>query len=130
MISTKLCVLFIGVIVLIILQTTNAIKCWDCDSYTNKLCGEPFDNRTASIADCSLIAERHKQKCRKMIQTINGVVKYTRGCWIDDHNINQLNEATIELCNTDACNSSTQKLPSILALTFPLSISVALYLRR
>lgn len=187
MISTKLFAVFIGALVLLILQTSkwtkwkkndeqwpwmcfnikylyifalaNAIKCWDCDSFTNKLCGDPFDNRTASLTDCSLMAEKEKQKCRKIIQTsnakrsrqikrnpvecnhwnlllfcslsntVNGVVKYTRGCWIDDHNTSQLNEATMELCSTDACNSSSQKVPFILA-TLPLPILIGLYFRR
>lgn len=45
-----------------------AIKCWDCNSYTDKNCGDTFDNRTLSVADCSLIADRNMQKCRKIIQ--------------------------------------------------------------
>lgn len=45
-----------------------AIKCWDCDSYTDRNCGDPFNNRTLSVTDCSLIADRNMQKCRKIVQ--------------------------------------------------------------
>lgn len=45
-----------------------AIKCWDCNSYTDRNCGYPFDNRTLFISDCNQIADRNMQKCRKIIQ--------------------------------------------------------------
>lgn len=47
---------------------THQIKCWDCDSWTDKNCGQPFNNRTIQVTDCSLMADRHMQKCRKIIQ--------------------------------------------------------------
>lgn len=64
-----------------------------------------------------------------LFYVVNGVVKYTRGCWIDDYNISESNEVTMQLCNTDACNSSSHKMPFILA-TLPLPILIELYFRR
>lgn len=51
-----------------VLLVAFAIKCWDCNSYLDKNCGDPFDNRTLSVTDCSLIADRNMQKCRKIMQ--------------------------------------------------------------
>lgn len=42
---------------------------------------------------------------------VNGGVKYTRGCLIDDHTSHQLSEASIELCSTDGCNLAPAKVP-------------------
>lgn len=62
-------------------------------------------------------------------QTVNGGVKYTRGCLIDDHTSHQLSEASIELCSTDGCNSAPIKMP--ITLTILLSpMLVGIYLMR
>lgn len=55
-----------------------AIKCWDCDSYTDRNCGDPFNNRTLSVTDCSLIAERNMQKCRKIVQKSMQILSFIR----------------------------------------------------
>ncbi|XP_031635889.1 uncharacterized protein LOC116348856 [Contarinia nasturtii] len=131
MISNKIHIPLVGVFVIIIVQSSFAIKCWDCNSYLDKNCGHPFDNRTLSVTDCSLIADRNMQKCRKIVQKINdgGDIKYTRGCLIDDHTSHQLSEASIELCSTDGCNSAPAKLPFKFSVLL-VPVLIGFYFRR
>ncbi|KAK9876861.1 hypothetical protein WA026_015094 [Henosepilachna vigintioctopunctata] len=62
-----------------------SIFCYECNSEYDPRCGDPFDNATIGIVNCSL-----KQKpehiedpptlCRKTIQTVNGKVRIIRAC--------------------------------------------------
>ncbi|EDW76497.1 uncharacterized protein Dwil_GK15491 [Drosophila willistoni] len=68
------------------LQTVQAIKCWDCRSDNDPKCGDPFDNSTLAITDCT---QEHELEhlpgvrptmCRKIRQKVHGEWRYFRSC--------------------------------------------------
>ncbi|KAL1497957.1 hypothetical protein ABEB36_008835 [Hypothenemus hampei] len=89
--STIFCPVFL-VVVLVILNTSDAIKCWDCRSDADSKCSDPFDNKTFAYTDCDQVKpityiydkDNYKTQkatmCRKIRQKVNGVWKYFRSC--------------------------------------------------
>ncbi|XP_060522654.1 uncharacterized protein LOC132699786 [Cylas formicarius] len=79
-------------LVLLFVQFTLAIKCWECRSDADSKCADPFDNTTFAITDCSQakpinyifdetdFKTQRSTMCRKIRQKVNGVWKYFRGC--------------------------------------------------
>ncbi|XP_055836431.1 uncharacterized protein LOC129905081 [Episyrphus balteatus] len=69
-----------------LIQTGLAIKCWDCRSDNDPKCGDPFDNRTLAITDCSQERELPHlpgvaaTMCRKIRQKVGGEWRYFRSC--------------------------------------------------
>lgn len=45
-----------------------AVKCWDCSSYTDPNCGDPFNKSTLLVTDCDRIADADQQRCIKIKQ--------------------------------------------------------------
>lgn len=44
-----------------------AIQCWDCNSFENKDCADPFVNHTISWIDCKQISDGNTHQCQKTI---------------------------------------------------------------
>lgn len=61
----------------------------------------------------------------EIIISVNDHIRYTRGCLTDDLSIQQLDEATIDVCSSDGCNSARNHMPFILMiLTAPIIIGI------
>ncbi|KAL6444149.1 hypothetical protein ACFW04_001824 [Cataglyphis niger] len=78
---------FVTVFLLICcVQEGLSIKCWDCRSDTDPKCGDPFDNKTVPMTDCSLSLELEHlpgvkpTMCRKIRQKVHGEWRYFRSC--------------------------------------------------
>ncbi|XP_034668225.1 uncharacterized protein LOC117901543 [Drosophila subobscura] len=75
-----------AVLLCFLLQTAQAIKCWDCRSDSDPKCGDPFDNSTLAITDCQQAPELEHLKgvrptmCRKIRQKVHGEWRYFRSC--------------------------------------------------
>lgn len=121
-----------AVLVVVSIQTVNAIKCWDCNSMNNPPCGDTFDNYTVGLVDCDqrqdLVNHLEKQMdiqmekatiCRKTVQTVEGETRVIRGCgWLpndpgleDRKCFKRTGTANIQVthcvCEGDGCNSAT-----------------------
>ncbi|XP_055917710.1 uncharacterized protein LOC129949981 [Eupeodes corollae] len=122
--------------VLCLIQTGLAIKCWDCRSDNDPKCGDPFDNRTLAITDCSQEKELphlpgvQATMCRKIRQKVGGEWRYFRSCaWMGEPGIGGderfclMRTGTYNIfmeyctCNSkDGCNSSGFLGPNSLAV--------------
>ncbi|XP_037960112.1 uncharacterized protein LOC119689363 [Teleopsis dalmanni] len=73
-------------LMLLLVGTVTAIKCWDCRSDTDPKCGNPFDNSTLSMTDCSHetspshLPNVTATMCRKIRQKVHGEWRYFRSC--------------------------------------------------
>ncbi|XP_076247084.1 UPAR/Ly6 domain-containing protein crok [Calliopsis andreniformis] len=104
----------------------SALRCWDCASNTNPLCGDPLnvtDHQTTfhtKICDAN-IYERVKPICRKIVKRENGERVVIRQCStpnVDEADITDgpcsamalSGRSVVEschICSTDLCNSAT-----------------------
>jgi len=117
--------IMISIIILptIILQSTDAIFCYKCESYRDYRCLDPFDIRPHIQVNCDMepfVRDKKPVFCEKVTELLDGVYVTTRGCsqyqWEDvahilDHR-NQHMQCTrrgfVErcLCTNNSCNSA------------------------
>lgn len=114
--------ILISVTLVVIVPSVVSLKCWDCNSYFNDRCGDPFDPTLFDKVDCSQVKPSHLQGnttqfCRKTRQIINDRTTIIRGCgYIADDSIDKAciklsgsSDATRMLCSCskEACNGAT-----------------------
>ncbi|XP_066992493.2 UPAR/Ly6 domain-containing protein crok [Anabrus simplex] len=99
-----------------------AIKCWNCNSNTDSKCGDPFDNRTMVLTDCSSSQDGLNMRyCSKIRIDVNGHYVYYRSC---SHTEGLCPDAVgsghCATCDSDGCNSApgTNLLPGLLLAAF------------
>ncbi|KAF5291539.1 hypothetical protein FQR65_LT01852 [Abscondita terminalis] len=70
-----------------IVHVADAMYCWECQSDTDPRCADPFDNRTFTIRDCSVVVgvakraiEMRSTMCQKIKRKEDGVWKVIRKC--------------------------------------------------
>ncbi|XP_018334576.1 uncharacterized protein LOC108743500 [Agrilus planipennis] len=138
------CIIFATVVLCIsLINSVDAIKCWDCRSDADPKCSDPFDNSTFAITDCQqqrleFIPDAKSTMCRKIRQKVHGVWKYIRSCAFlgepgieGDERFCLMRTGTYNIfmeyctCNSkDGCNSSSslKGLPVIVSLASLFSI--------
>jgi len=129
---------------------SKGLRCYDCNSFYTKDCGDPFSNHTIQEVDCT--QEKHKIShlpplngsdyqaniCRKSIQTIHGKTRIIRGCgWLPNPRTMQdracftrtgTHEIMVEhcVCYSDRCNSAPQLYSLSFTATFCLLVLASL----
>lgn len=84
--SLQLHFYYLFIIHLVVVILVLSIKCWDCRSDNDPKCGDPFDNSTLVITDCSQEKELEHlpgvrpTMCRKIRQKAHGEWRYFRSC--------------------------------------------------
>jgi len=80
-------VAYLGFMLLLIVPESIGIKCWVCNSYSDRKCADPFDNRSYVITDCDSKDQLRDNlqgvpstMCRKTSQKVNGIWRYIRSC--------------------------------------------------
>merc|ERR1712141_280657 len=76
-----------GIVLLAVISTGEAIQCYTCTSYTHTQCGDPFFNEDTGLprsGDEFLVtcpADDGKEYfCRKIYQNVRGDERIIRGC--------------------------------------------------
>jgi len=114
------------------------IKCYQCNSYEDALCADPFrfedgdkevKSGTTFLKDCVVPAGGNASTvffCRKLYQNVRGDERVIRSCgWIPDHRKDRncyttvLEEYNTEVCacdNEDGCNSADMRSMSLVAI--------------
>ncbi|ENN70545.1 hypothetical protein HUJ04_007978 [Dendroctonus ponderosae] len=134
--------------ILLLINESHAIKCWDCRSDADSKCADPFDNTTFANTDCdqvkpiSYIFDKDNYKtqkatmCRKIRQKVNGVWKYFRSCAFlgeigikGDERFCLMRTGTYNIfmeyctCNSkDGCNTSSHNSISVVFLGLSLLV--------
>ncbi|XP_003692758.1 uncharacterized protein LOC100872601 [Apis florea] len=106
------------------IQSGSALRCWDCASNANSLCGDPMNitdhHSTFHTKICeSGTYETSKQICRKIVKRENGERVVIRQCStpnVDEADIvdgpcsataiSTRNLIECHICSTDLCNSA------------------------
>ncbi|KOX72519.1 hypothetical protein WN51_03113, partial [Melipona quadrifasciata] len=121
-----------------------ALRCWDCASNTNTLCGDPLnitDHQTlfyTKICDTELF-ETSKRICRKTVRKENGEQVVIRQCStpnVDEADIvdgpcsgSAISGRNViescHICSTDLCNSATGT--SITQSLFIIALAIVSY---
>merc|ERR1712080_439000 len=88
------------------------IKCYQCNSYEQALCADPFfhsDNGEAKsgrefLDDCPADTADKKHFCRKIYQNVRGDVRVIRSCgWVPDSKGRECYTTVLEEYNTEVC---------------------------
>ncbi|EFX70861.1 uncharacterized protein LOC124201155 [Daphnia pulex] len=125
------------------LHSANCLHCWDCNSAYDPRCGDPFDNHSIAMVDCSQMSYPHLSVkeatlCRKTTQSVNGNVRVVRSCgWLNSSNEDDGKSCfkrsgsqdvflTHCTCSGDGCNGSPSLMPTAL-LTIPVLLTVVFY---
>ncbi|XP_031621478.1 uncharacterized protein LOC116339626 [Contarinia nasturtii] len=103
--------------ILMVLQSSDAIKCYDCNSLNNSGCSDEFRNFSTRILDCAQHQQqqydlRPIENCRKIKYKENGAWIYIRGC--DSKDNSQIKNAEYHYCKESLCNSADIHRPTIL----------------
>ncbi|RWS27477.1 hypothetical protein B4U80_08080 [Leptotrombidium deliense] len=133
-----------------LITAVSAIHCWDCNSFINAGCGDPFRNSSFAIKDCNhrdvhkLSVYGEAKFCRKIVQKVDKHLRVVRDCgWLDeDISIKShlgpgecvKRSGTFSVlvqyctCNTDKCNPGAYLLPKaylLVAATLIFTASAA-----
>ncbi|KAF2351805.1 hypothetical protein FHG87_017436 [Trinorchestia longiramus] len=107
------------VILVLVVQSGSAIRCWDCNSKFDPRCShEHFDNHTLETVDCDQESLPHMpqlkaQYCRKIIQ-YNRRAEEVGGCYSRTGTKDII--VTFCSCNHDACNSAPHQVAPVPAV--------------
>ncbi|XP_044755916.1 uncharacterized protein LOC123314653 [Coccinella septempunctata] len=110
-----------------------SILCYECNSEYDPRCGDPFDNYTIGIVNCSLkrqpeYIEFPPTLCRKTVQIVNGKTRVIRSCGyiVSDRDDRECAKRSgthdVQLrycsCTGSLCNHSYKLGPSSLIILF------------
>ncbi|CAG0923806.1 unnamed protein product, partial [Notodromas monacha] len=67
-----------------------SIKCYECNSFTDPRCADPFDNRSFPQTDCKHkrmdhLGDKEPESCRKTRQKVDGQWRFIRSCAFVDN---------------------------------------------
>ncbi len=131
--KTTLLVLTACLIVCQLITSTNALKCYQCDSSKDEYCPETWDRTDIEPTDCGHID--YPAFCVKTTGIYGAIVGNRRFCSSRnmDNSCNEVNFAQdprtyyscIYTCNKDGCNSAVMAKKSALAFLSMLLIAMA-----
>lgn len=127
----------------VLAQSGLALRCWDCASNTNTLCGDPLnitDHQTLfHTKTCERSYETSKHICRKTVRKENGEQVVIRQCStpnVDEADIidgpcsgSAISSRNViescHICSTDLCNFATST--SITQSLFIIALAIVSY---
>lgn len=123
------------------IQSGESLHCWDCNSAYDPRCGDPFDNHSIALVDCSQMSYSHLSVkeatlCRKTTQRVQGKLRVVRSCgWLNSTHeddgrscFQRSGSQDVYLthctCFGDGCNGTSALVPQTAAFVI-LSILMA-----
>ncbi|XP_055314099.1 uncharacterized protein LOC129575153 [Sitodiplosis mosellana] len=99
--------------ILVLLQPSDAIRCYECSSLISPSCSDGFSNSSTRSIDCAqqqVYDITPIEYCRKIKYKDGDRWVYLRGCNIKDNL--QIKNAQYHFCNTNLCNSADSHRPA------------------
>lgn len=138
--------LFLVFVLAVFFPSGECIHCWDCNSAYDPRCGDPFDNHSIALVDCSQMSYTHlavkeATLCRKTTQKVNGVLRVIRSCgWLnsthEDSGLSCFQRSGSQdvylthcTCFTDGCNGAHWFKPNAYLIALPLLVVLLINLR-
>merc|ERR1712073_185998 len=125
-----------------VFATGNALKCHQCESYTEGLCADPFNDTVTNmwktnvfLKDCPNDGNTYKF-CRKIYQNVRGDERIIRSCGYEVYKnlageekkeyttVLEEYNTFVTTCDFDGCNSSTLNQVSMVSVLMAMVLAV------
>merc|ERR1712156_862846 len=106
-----------------VFATGNALKCHQCESYTEGLCRDPFNDTVTNNWNTDIFLKECPNDgktyfCRKIYQNLAGEEKKEYTTVLEEYN------TFVTTCDFDGCNSSTLNQVSMISVLMAMVLAV------